>query len=700
LKVSTHDNPTAGLGNVLNEKQYEYGKYNMLEKEYQEWTGSVNTGTSRKVQYAYSYPTDGTTGLRRTSTTYTDGTVIDDVYSSGIDDTISRLSGQKKSGTWLYQESYLGLGRLVRRQYGTTGVEWTLIGGADTANQDYYFGLDRFGRIDQLVVKSSTQYYNWYEYAYNYNAQATLRRDYVGNVAGSYEFDEIFTYDNLGRLTDHQRGSWNGTSMSPLKLHECWTFDRSGNRTAYYSGTSSACGSSATGTFNSSNEWASWSGGTITYINPGEMTRKANHYFDYQAFYQKYTVKYVDILLSSYKYNGEKQKIARNDSSLANTYYYLATGGRVVDEIDQSSGSLLKNYVWGTQYIDDIVAKNAASPEFSILDANFNVVTRINSSGTVLAHYVYKSYGNPTELASDWSTIQTISDEHHLFTGRLYHVDHVQYDLRHRDQDPGQNCFMQRDPIGIWGDGINFGNAYAYVGNDPFNRSDAFGLFGLLQVAQGGQGLLLGRAPAPLAGQPAPQAPSPTPQPPTPPQAPQGSEGGTGIETPNSSSPTSNCGGSSLNRPTNVNWPGVNTTNCTDSNWAEARNTVPKGCREVDCDKTSLTQTQCDCSYMGQEDIEFILFLWRGVPASAPPFCNFHMVGRNPCKKPPEAWHTKRGAGPAMTGITNPEGHTSKYYSGYANTKNERAKRCFCCISGQMQYTPTGRGVETLKGKE
>lgn len=97
--------------------------------------------------------------MRRTSTTYVDpgivGTVIDDLYNSGTDDTISRLSGQKRSGSWLLQDFYLGLGRLVKRIYGTTPVEWTLVG-TDTDNNDNYLGLDRFGRIDYLAVKNTS----------------------------------------------------------------------------------------------------------------------------------------------------------------------------------------------------------------------------------------------------------------------------------------------------------------------------------------------------------------------------------------------------------------------------------------------------------------------------------------------------------------------------------------------------------------
>ena len=58
----------------------------------------------------------------------------------------------------------------------TNQPQWTLIG-TDTGNNDNYVGLDRFGRIDDLVVKTSLplETFNRYTYAYNFNSQVTFR---------------------------------------------------------------------------------------------------------------------------------------------------------------------------------------------------------------------------------------------------------------------------------------------------------------------------------------------------------------------------------------------------------------------------------------------------------------------------------------------------------------------------------------------
>ena len=61
--------------------QYEYEKFSVISKIYEEWTGTVSISTSPKVQFAYQFPTDGTTGLRRTSATYPSGTAITEEYN-------------------------------------------------------------------------------------------------------------------------------------------------------------------------------------------------------------------------------------------------------------------------------------------------------------------------------------------------------------------------------------------------------------------------------------------------------------------------------------------------------------------------------------------------------------------------------------------------------------------------------------------
>ena len=477
--VTSYDNATVGSGNVVNEIQYEYDKFGVVKTVYQDWAGAVNTSTSPKVTYVYSFPTNGTTGLRRTSCTYPSGTKIDDVYGAGTDDTISRLSSRKKGTLTLFQESYLGLNDLVEREYGDTGVDWTLVG-TDSANNDNYVGLDRFGRIDDLVVKDSTTNLNRYVYEYDYNSQITKRDDLVGTVSSVYQFDEEYTYDDLQRLTAKLRGAdLDGTPI--IRSHECWELDRSGNCTNYYEGTAATCVTGTDVTFNSSNEIDDIGGVSYGYDTTGNMTDRGtadDQVFD--AWNRMVECKSGANTVAKYEYSGLGQKVKRTDSATFDDTYYYHSAGRIVEEAKASDRSLLRWYCYGSQQIDDIVARGtsaASGEEYHVQDGGSDVVTFLDDSGAVDCRFAYDAYGAPRQLSADWSTWESIDEDRLLRNGRPYHVDHSQYDLRARFYDPALGGFIGRDPVGSWGDTTTLGNAYVYAANDPINRADPLGLF-------------------------------------------------------------------------------------------------------------------------------------------------------------------------------------------------------------------------------
>ena len=64
----------------------------------------------------------------------------------------------------------------------------------------------------------------------------------------------------------------------------------------------------------------------------------------------------------------------------------------------------------------------------------------------------------------------------YLFTGRRYDPESGLYYYRQRHYDPTAGRFVQRDPMGMWHDEINVGNAHNYVGCNPVNLVDPFGL--------------------------------------------------------------------------------------------------------------------------------------------------------------------------------------------------------------------------------
>jgi RHS repeat-associated protein len=156
---------------------------------------------------------------------------------------------------------------------------------------------------------------------------------------------------------------------------------------------------------------------------------------------------------------------------------FLLSGDQEMAEYN-ASGALLRRFVWGPAGPDDIVALIgatggvAARRRFHHLDGLGSTVALTDSTGAVVERYPATAFGVGDSNAglTPWR-----------FTGRRLDPETGFYHLRARDYAPMIGRFVQPDPIGVAG-GINL---YAYVGNDPLNRTDPWGLVAPAIVAAG-----------------------------------------------------------------------------------------------------------------------------------------------------------------------------------------------------------------------
>ena len=125
-KLTSYDASTSG--SVVNQIQREFDGLGNLLTEWQAVGGAVNTSTSPKVQYAWSFAPSGSTNHNRlTSITYPNGRVITYNYASGLNADISRLTSITDGGTTLESYEYLGYGTVVKRGHAEPGVDLTFI---------------------------------------------------------------------------------------------------------------------------------------------------------------------------------------------------------------------------------------------------------------------------------------------------------------------------------------------------------------------------------------------------------------------------------------------------------------------------------------------------------------------------------------------------------------------------------------------
>jgi len=160
------------------------------------------------------------------------------------------------------------------------------------------------------------------------------------------------------------------------------------------------------------------------------------------------------------------------------------------DVIQERNGSnqLLRSFLLSGQSTDGVVAftnYNATTGAetgsyFYLKDARGNVVALADTSANIVERYVYDPFGVPTRYDASWSPVSTLTamDNPYYFQSRRYDGESGLYYYRMRYLDPVVGRFITPDPIGAWGDPMNVGNPYSFVGNNPWTYSDPLGLEG------------------------------------------------------------------------------------------------------------------------------------------------------------------------------------------------------------------------------
>jgi len=471
----------ASGGSIVNQVQREFNGLCQLITEWQAVGGAVNTSTSPKVQYAYSFAPSGSTNHSRlTSITYPNGRVITFNYATGLNDNISRLSSITDGGTTLESYEYVGYGMIVKRGHPESGVDLTYIkqsGESDGSAGDKYNGLDLFGRIiDQRWTTSTPTAKDRWQYGYDRNSNPLYKENLIDSTRS-----EFFDYDGLNQLTSFSRGTLNGgkTAISgAASRSQAWDFDGLGN---FESQTTN--GTAQTRTHNKQNELLTATSQTSpTYDSNGNQTKDfADLGYGYDAWNRLIEVTHSGggSAVRNYEYDALGRRIQVTTGGTTTDFYY-SIAGQVLEE--RVSGTAIKSYVWSPVYVDAMIARdrdtdaNGSLDErlYVMHDANFNVTGLVNTSGTVMERYAYDPFGLPTYFDASYGTRGSSSyGWNYLHQGLSWDGGIGKYNNRAREYDPVQGRFTSVDPLLFGAGDVNF---YRLEGNGPANSLDPLGL--------------------------------------------------------------------------------------------------------------------------------------------------------------------------------------------------------------------------------
>jgi len=289
-------------------------------------------------------------------------------------------------------------------------------------------GLDQFNRIIdqrwQNAITGTPADIDRYKYGYDLNSNRQWKQNVVSSAA-SVPLDEYYDYDNLNRLTEMQRGTLTGgppfTGIGGTPgAEQDWTLDPNGNWSGFVTKASGTTTLNQTRTQNPVNEitaiggtpgWATppaydAAGNMNSFPQPASPTSAFTAVYD--AWNRMVSVSSGGSTVATYQYDGRNFRIVKYTASTSETrHFYYTNNWQDIEERVGSTTTMDKQYVWGTRYVDDLACRDDGTPQrlYALQDANYNLTSVCNISGSVVERYLFDPYGARTIMNGSWGVL-------------------------------------------------------------------------------------------------------------------------------------------------------------------------------------------------------------------------------------------------------------------------------------------------------
>ena len=356
---------------------------------------------------------------------------------------------------------YRGSSRLERRNY---GVDASPVSKLDVA----YDALPRVTLMDHTLGGGAQ--IARFEYGHD-RAHHRLyeKRVHDGSLGDVYRYDSIYrvTRDsqdiNLSGLAPGTEIDPNlpAYSLSPDRLE--YTYDGVGNRTMSAEVVSNA---STVTTYTQTaggavqdaevNQYTSTQVGAMPLRNYGYDSNGNLIADDEKTYGYDFKNRLVEVrdagttsLLGRYSYDALGRRYLVE--TLSSGTRYLFDGLEVIEERDELN-SIKRQYVWGAELDELLQEKTIDATYFAHEAASASIAALVDSGGTVVERYEYDPFGVTTV------SLDGMTDNKYGFHGAYSDGESGLYFMRRRTYSPSLGRFLQRDPVGVWTDGLNLGN--------------------------------------------------------------------------------------------------------------------------------------------------------------------------------------------------------------------------------------------------